>query len=181
VADGNPTPPDRDGLAVSAGPDLARALIARAKWSAKNAPKQTWSSDAGRRQSPYSSAHTDDRDPQRVDDVLRTWVRDQGVEAEIGAGGLAALWTQIVGPDIADHVVPDAVTETENGRELLLRAESTAWATQVRTLIPQISQRITQTLGIGIVDRIKVVGPAPPRRATGTRRVPGPGPRDTYG
>ncbi|MFM9048545.1 MAG: DUF721 domain-containing protein [Actinomycetota bacterium] len=181
MADDNPTPPDTDGLAVSPGPDLARALIARAKWSAKNAPKQTRSGNAGRQQSSYSSARTDDRDPQRVDDVLRRWVRDQGVEAEVGAGGLAALWTEIVGPDMADHVVPDGVTDTENGRELLLRAESTAWATQVRTLIPQISHRITQTLGVGIVDRIKVVGPAPPRRVTGTRRVPGPGPRDTYG
>ena len=162
-------------------PDLARAMIARAKWSAKNAPQQTRSRSTTRRPSSYSSARTDDRDPQRVDDVLRRWVRDQGVEAEIGAGGLAALWEEIVGPEMADHVMPDGVSETDAGRELLLRAESTAWATQVRMLIPQIQQRIAQTLGPGIVDRIKVVGPAPPRRTPGPRRVPGPGPRDTYG
>lgn len=162
-------------------PDLARAMIARAKWSAKHAPSASPSTSKARKSASYSSARTDDRDPQRIDDVLRRWVRDQGVEAEVGAGGLAALWSDIVGPEMADHVVPDGVTDTESGRELLLRAESTAWATQVRVLIPGIQQRITQTLGAGIVDRIKVVGPAPPRGASGPRRVPGRGPRDTYG
>lgn len=164
-----------------AAPDLARAMIARAKWSARQAPATPSSATRSRKSASYSSARTDDRDPQRVDDVLRRWVRDQGVEAEIGAGGLAALWEEIVGPEMADHVVPDGVTETDSGRELLLRAESTAWATQVRVLIPGIQQRITATLGAGIVDRIKVVGPAPPRGASGPRRVPGRGPRDTYG
>ena len=164
-----------------ASPDLARAMIARAKWSAKNAPQPNRASSAARRTSSYSGSRHDDRDPQLVDDVLRRWVRDQGVEAEIGAGGLSALWDEIVGREMADHVVPDGVTETESGRELLLRAQSTAWATQVRLLIPQIQQRINQTLGPGIVDRIKVVGPAPPSRPSGPRRVPGPGPRDTYG
>lgn len=164
-----------------ATPDLARAMIARAKWSAKHAPSPGPSTAKSRKPAGFSGARTDDRDPQRVDDVLRRWVRDQGVEAEIGAGGLLALWEEIVGPEMADHVVPDGVTETESGRELLLRAESTAWATQVRMLIPGIQQRITQTLGVGIVDRIKVVGPAPPRTASGPRRVAGRGPRDTYG
>ncbi|MFM8531346.1 MAG: DUF721 domain-containing protein [Ilumatobacteraceae bacterium] len=173
-----------DDTGASSGegaPDLARALIARAKWSAKHAPTPSRSTSSARRPSSYSGARGDERDPQRVDDVLRRWVRDQGVESEVGAGGLAALWSEIVGPEMADHVVPDGVTETETGRELLLRAESTAWATQVRLLIPQIQTRVTQTLGPGIVDRIRVVGPAPPKRAAGSRRVPGPGPRDTYG
>lgn len=116
-----------------------------------------------------------------MDEVLRRWVRDHGVEAEIGAGGLAALWEDIVGSDVAGHVVPDGVTEVDGARELLLRADSTAWATQVRLLSPQIQVRIREALGPGIVDRIKVLGPAPPRRPSGPRRVPGPGPRDTYG
>ena len=91
------------------------------------------------------------------------------------------MWEDIVGAELADHVVPDGVSETEAGRELLLRADSTAWATQVRMLAPQILDRIREALGVGIVDRLRVVGPAPPRRAAGPRRVPGPGPRDTYG
>lgn len=141
------------------------------------------STTTSRRSTPasYSTARGDDRDPQRVDQVLRRWVRDQGVEVEIGVGGLAAMWEDIVGAELSDHVAPDGVSETEAGRELLLRADSTAWATQVRMLAPQILDRIREALGVGIVDRLRVVGPAPPRRATGPRRVPGPGPRDTYG
>lgn len=129
----------------------------------------------------YSNARIDDRDPQSVESVLERWVRDHGVEQDIAEAGLHAQWPQIVGPDFADHVIPDGVRETERGRELVLRADSTAWATQVKLLIPQISRRIAEELGPGIVDRIVVLGPAPPRRAPGQRRVPGPGPRDTYG
>ena len=131
--------------------------------------------------SSYSGSGTDARDPQPIEDVLQRWVRDNGLEAEIGAGGLTALWEEIVGADIAAHVIPDGVSDSDRGRELLLRADSTAWATQVNLLSGQILGRIRTTLGADVVDRIKVVGPAPPRRSPGQRRVPGPGPRDTYG
>ena len=151
-------------------------MIARARSMSRSTATPQRSTPAS-----YSAARGDDRDPQRVDQVLRRWVRDQGVEVEIGVGGLAAMWEDIVGAELADHVVPDGVSETEAGRELLLRADSTAWATQVRMLAPQILDRIREALGVGIVDRLRVVGPAPPRRAAGPRRVPGPGPRDTYG
>ena len=157
-------------------PDLARAMIARARSMSRSTTTSRRSTPAS-----YSTARGDDRDPQRVDQVLRRWVRDQGVEVEIGVGGLAAMWEDIVGAELSDHVAPDGVSETEAGRELLLRADSTAWATQVRMLAPQILDRIREALGVGIVDRLRVVGPAPPRRTTGPRRVPGPGPRDTYG
>jgi len=125
--------------------------------------------------------YADDRDPQTVDSVMRNWLRDQGYEAQLGSGSLVARWAEIVGNQMADHVVPDSVRDTDDGRELVLRADSTAWATQVRLLIPQIHGRIRTLLGAGVVDRITVTGPAPPRRSPGPRRVPGPGPRDTYG
>ena len=112
---------------------------------------------------------------------MRNWLRDQGYEAQLGSGSLVARWAEIVGNQMADHVVPDSVRDTDDGRELVLRADSTAWATQVRLLIPQIHGRIRTLLGAGVVDRITVTGPAPPRRSPGPRRVPGPGPRDTYG
>ncbi len=113
--------------------------------------------------------------------MLDRWIRDQGVAAEVGTGSVLARWAEIVGADLADRVVPDGVREKEGQRELVLRAESTAWATQVRLLTPQILGRIRQLLGAGVVDVITVLGPAPPRGAAGPRRVPGRGPRDTYG
>lgn len=116
-----------------------------------------------------------------MDAVLHAWLRDHGYEEQVGSGSLIARWPEIVGDQLADHVTPDSVRETETGRELLLRADSTSWATQVRLLIPQIHGRISTLLGAGVVDRIKVTGPAPPTRNPGPRRVPGRGPRDTYG
>lgn len=86
-------------------------------------------------------------------------------------------WSQIVGPEVADHVTAEI---TDDG-DLLLRADSTAWATQMTLLLPQIRRRISETIGSGSMGQIRVVGPTPPRRASGPRRVPGPGPRDTYG
>jgi predicted nucleic acid-binding Zn ribbon protein len=152
--------------------DLAKKALARARSGARIPSRAT------RRSRPQFA---DDRDPKTVDAVMRTWLQDQGYEAQMGSGSLIARWQEIVGAQLADHVVPDVVRDTDSGRELVLRADSTAWATQVRLLIPQIHGRIRALLGAGVVDRISVMGPAPPRRPTGPRRVPGRGPRDTYG
>ena len=112
---------------------------------------------------------------------MQGWLRDHGYESQVGSGSLIARWPEIVGDQLADHVAPESVRDTDAGRVLLLRADSTAWATQVRLLLPQIHGRIATLLGAGVVDVIKVTGPAPPKRAMGPRRVPGRGPRDTYG
>ena len=128
------------------GSDLARTALARAKASARSAPTKK----APVRRVQYG----DDRDPQTVDRVLQGWLRDHGYESQVGSGSLIARWPEIVGDALADHVVPDSVRETENGRELWLRADSTAWATQVRLLLPQIDGRIRALLGPGVVDRI---------------------------
>lgn len=154
--------------------DLAKAALARARASTRAKP----TSGTPKAKAPQ---YGDERDPRALDHVLQGWLRDHGYEAEVGSGSLVARWAEIVGDQLADHVTPDGVRETDAGRELLLRADSTAWATQVRLLIPQIHGRIVRLLGTGVVDRIRVLGPSPPPRAAGRRRVPGPGPRDTYG
>ena len=79
--------------------------------------------------------------------------------------------------DLAAHVVPESF---DDGR-LLLRAESTAWATQVRLLLPQLRRTIDRAVGAGVVADISVVGPQAPSWKAGPRRVAGRGPRDTYG
>jgi len=155
--------------------ELARRLFARTGSGKASSVRKK------RPSSQYSAAGADDRDPKPVDEVLDRWIRDHGVAAEVGTGSVMARWVEIVGTELAEHVSPDGVQEKDGQRELLLRAESTAWATQVRLLTPQILGRIRQLLGAGVVDRITVLGPAPPRGAGGPRRVPGRGPRDTYG
>jgi predicted nucleic acid-binding Zn ribbon protein len=86
-------------------------------------------------------------------------------------------WEQIVGADIASHAQPSSLRDGE----LVLVAESTAWATQLRLLAGRLQARLTAEVGSGVVTRIRVHGPSAPSWRRGPRRVAGRGPRDTYG
>ena len=86
-------------------------------------------------------------------------------------------WPQIVGADVAAHCLPE---EFEAGR-LIVRTDSTAWATQVRLLAPTLVRRLNEDLGPRTVTAVRVLGPAGPSWRKGMLRVPGRGPRDTYG
>jgi predicted nucleic acid-binding Zn ribbon protein len=65
--------------------------------------------------------------------------------------------------------------------ELALSATSTTWATQVRLLLPELQRAVDAAVGRGVVTRIVVQGPQGPTWRSGSRRVKGRGPRDTYG
>lgn len=167
---------DNPSEPVSATEDaLARRLLAQARSSPTRTPTSP------RRSSPppvlSSGARPDDRDPQTLGAVVHRWLRDSGWAQKAEAASVIQGWSQIVGPEVADHVRAEI---TDDG-DLLLRADSTAWATQMTLLLPQIRRRIAETIGSGAIGQIRVVGPTPPRRASGPRRVRGPGPRDTYG
>jgi predicted nucleic acid-binding Zn ribbon protein len=64
---------------------------------------------------------------------------------------------------------------------MVLRADSTAWATQVRLMTATIAERIDQELGDGRNTEVTILGPTAPSWKHGMRSVPGRGPRDTYG
>ena len=64
---------------------------------------------------------------------------------------------------------------------LTVRAESSTWATSLRTIAPQLVAMLNEQLGQGTVTRVLVVGPEAPSWKKGRRSVPGRGPRDTYG
>jgi predicted nucleic acid-binding Zn ribbon protein len=78
---------------------------------------------------------------------------------------------------LAAHCRPDKFDDGV----LTLVAESTAWATQIRLLVPQLHRRLDEVVGRGIVRRVEVHGPAGPDWRRGPLRVRGRGPRDTYG
>jgi len=63
----------------------------------------------------------------------------------------------------------------------VVRASSTAWATQVRLLQGSLRARIGEVVGADVVREITVLGPAGPSWKHGLRSVRGRGPRDTYG
>lgn len=102
---------------------------------------------------------------------------ERGWEQPLAVAGVMATWRSTVGDDIADHCQPESF---EEGR-LVIRTSSTAWATQLRLLAPQLERRLAEQVGEGIVEKIVILPPGGPTWRKGPRSVPGKGPRDTYG
>lgn len=119
----------------------------------------------------------DAREPQLFSSSVARLLAERGWTDPVSIGGVIGRWDQIVGSNVAEHCQPESF---EDG-VVVVRADSTAWATQVRLLVPQLRIRIDQELGEGVVTEVKVLGPAGPSWVKGLRRVDGPGPRDTYG
>ncbi len=125
-----------------------------------------------------SGAGPDDRDPQALDNTMDRLVHERGWAADVAVAGALARWDHIVGSEVAAHCRAERYADAE----LTVRADSTAWATQVRLLAPSLVRRINEELGDGTVRRVTVVGPSSPSWRKGPRAVrDGRGPRDTYG
>ena len=83
---------------------------------------------------------------------------DRGWKVDVAVGSVMGRWTEIVGPDIAGHVEPLTFVDGV----LTVRADSTAWATQMRLLASSMLARIDEEIGAGAVSELKVVGPSAP-------------------
>jgi predicted nucleic acid-binding Zn ribbon protein len=168
---------DRDGGAARSVPDLGRSALAAAQSAARRRGAQVGRRAASRRRSGYSGSGPDDRDPQPLGALAKRLVNDRGWEKPVTDAAVLSRWEAIVGPEVASHCRPESLREGE----LVLAAESTAWATQLRLLVPRLMTLITAELGKGVVKRIRVHGPTAPDWRRGPLRVDGRGPRDTYG
>jgi|SRR5215207_5620772 predicted nucleic acid-binding Zn ribbon protein len=125
-----------------------------------------------------SGARADDRDPKLLSDAVERLVESKGWSTEINVHTLLARWALLVGAANAAHSQPEGYADTV----LTVRADSTAWATQLRYLAPQLVALLNDQLGDGAVTRIKVLGPDAPSWKKGRRSIrDGRGPRDTYG
>jgi predicted nucleic acid-binding Zn ribbon protein len=125
-----------------------------------------------------------DRRPQRragelapVGAAMDGFLQEQGWQGASAFAKITTNWAALVGQDLADHVTP---VRCHDGT-LTLQAESTAWATQIRMLVPKIQTIVDESFGPGVVTAIDVLGPVGPSWVKGKRRVKGRGPRDTYG
>ena len=83
------------------------------------------------------------RDPQLLSEVLGRLMRDKGWTADVSVGGVIGRWREVVGDQVADHCQP----ETFEQKVLVVRADSTAWATQVRLLVPTSSSSRRSRVG----------------------------------
>ena len=130
-----------DEASAPRGADLAREALAAARASsaarrkaAGRTPMAGRGSAGNLRRRRWSGSGPDARDPQPLGATLRAWVATAGAGADLKKATLFAGWAKIVGPEVADHCSPVSLTEGE----LVVEAESTAWATQIRMLAPQL-------------------------------------------
>jgi predicted nucleic acid-binding Zn ribbon protein len=159
------------------GLDLARS-IARSL-ARPGARRTTRGRRPGRRVDPQGSgAHPDERDPQLLDSTIGRLIDDQGWGTDVRVHGVFTRWDTVVGREVAQHCLPESYADTR----LVVRTDSTAWATQMRLLAPTVVRRLNEELGDGTVSVIEVLGPHGPSWKRGLRSVrDGRGPRDTYG
>lgn len=167
---------DEEPPAAVTGPDLARAALAQAKARAKDRGATPRS---GRSRTPplRPAQGADGRDPVLFGAAIARLVSERGWQSTTSAARVVGEWDVLVGAEIAEHCRPASLLEGE----LVLVAESSAWATQLRLLAGQLVRRLNAQVGPGVVTRVVVRGPAQPDWRRGPRRVQGRGPRDTYG
>jgi predicted nucleic acid-binding Zn ribbon protein len=160
------------------GLDLARTLARATARSTPGRKKAVRRTDRTPRTGRVSGAHPDDRDPQTLDTALTRIVDDHGWQVDLKVASMFARWAALVGPEIGSHSRAESFAD---GR-LVVRTDSTAWATQLRLLAPAVVRRLNEDLGHGTVVMIEVLGPHAPSWKHGPRSVrDGRGPRDTYG
>ena len=159
-----------------AGADLARSLAHAYREASR--PRRARPAKGRKPAETRSGPGPDYRDPQPLDQLMSKVVAEHGWATDVAVHGLFARWDVIVGAEVAEHCRPERFVD---GR-LAIRADSTAWATQVRLLAPTVLQRLHDELGSDLVQRIDVLAPQGPSWRHGRFSVSdGRGPRDTYG
>ncbi|MDP8971117.1 MAG: DUF721 domain-containing protein [Actinomycetota bacterium] len=110
----------------------------------------------------------DSPEPRSAADLLSAVVRRRGWAARLQGAGVHDRWIEIAGEQLAAHAQPVRL----HGGVLLVRAESAAWATEIRYLSMQLVDRVNAVLGPDQVRRVTVVtgpvrdveSPKPPGR-----------------
>lgn len=83
------------------------------------------------------------REPEPLGRVVRGILAGGEMQRGLALGRLMRRWDEVVGKDLAGHCAPAAL----DPRGLLVAVESSAWATQVSFLAPQIARQANAVLG----------------------------------
>ena len=126
---------------------------------------------------PGSKPFDPGRDPDSAANAIAGLVRDRGWSSTIAVSELFVGWSEAVGPAVADHAQPVSLREGQ----LVVQCDSTAWATQLGLMRPQILAHLGERFPDAPVERLRFLGPDVPSFKRGPRSVPGRGPRDTFG
>ena len=149
---------------------LAAEALARARadaWARGDRPGKKTSNSSSERiggSGPGSlpaswSARTRRDDPQPLNVALGGMLSARGWRPRAAVASVFGRWPAIVGDQVSLHVRPVGFADGE----LIVEADSAAWAQQMRLLIPQVLKRLAEELGAGTVRHVKV-------RGAGTRR-----------
>ncbi len=174
---GDPAP---DEEVLGDADTAAAAALARAREAARAKGLRPGSRPVKRRRpqaGAFSSSGRDGRDPSLLGDQMDRLLLDRGWKVDVAVGSVMGRWPQIVGTDVAAHSTPVSFADGI----LTVRADSTAWATQLRLMSSSILGRLEAEVGKEAVSELRVNGPGAPSWSRGSRRAQGPGPRDTYG
>lgn len=117
-------------------------------------------------------------DPQLLKDLLKNLITERNWDTGIAEGNLFSTWEEIVGNEISLHANPISLLDGV----LTIQSSSTAWATQLRLIEPNLLETIQRSAPGALVESIAVIGPQSPSWKKGIRTIRGArGPRDTYG
>lgn len=117
-------------------------------------------------------------EPQLLSDVLSALVEEREWRTGLAEGNLFSNWKDVVGSQIFEHTTPISLLDGV----LTIRTSSTAWATQLQLVAPDILATIQKSAPGALVDLISIIGPNGPSWKRGLRTIRGArGPRDTYG
>jgi len=156
---------------------VAAAALGRAKESARRRGLRPGDAPRGRQQVQLGGARSGGRDPRTVAEALDSLVGQLAWAPGVTAGTIQARWGELFGDEVASHT---QYVSFDAG-VLTMRADSTAWATNLRWAVPTMLRTLGEALGDGVVVQIEVQGPGGPGFGRGPRSVKGRGARDTYG
>lgn len=186
--------PSPDGLSLRETENAAALLLARMRRAAegrgehrlRGIPRNFSLSEnpkkfgrAQEQESPIKkgSSGPSRRDPSLLGNVVGGLISTRGWSSPVAVGSVIARWDQLLGAEVAQHCKPE---KFENGVVDVV-CDSTAWATNLKLMRPQILEMFHKELGTGIVTGLNIRGPQAPSWKKGRYHVQGRGPRDTYG
>jgi predicted nucleic acid-binding Zn ribbon protein len=117
------------------------------------------------------------RDFVPLSSVLSVIADNENWKSHLTVARIAQDWPMYVGASIAQHTT---ISTFDNG-VLVLRADSTAWSTQLQYLLPTLKKRIQEQLGHFKLKDVVIKGPNSYSFKRGMFSVKGRGPRDTWG
>ncbi|WP_374008876.1 DUF721 domain-containing protein [Leifsonia sp. LS-T14] len=155
----------------------ASAVYLRLKTLFTGTPARRKRAVTGRDGDPLSKPFGSGRDPHGVGDVMDALATQLGWTSALAQSDLLEQWRELAGEETAKHAIPDQITDGV----LVIRCDSTAWATQLRMMRTELLKRIAEQFPEAGIESIRFQGPDSPSWKRGPRSIPGRGPRDTYG